>query len=181
VDAFSQATDRHPEVSVLDVFSQSADDHALRAFWAAHLLGRVLDQVDGLENPRTMQTHVVLRNLWERHGKTNVAAWGTFAPAVLGAVIVCLDRIDAELAARGRLVFASYDHLDRIGVFDAGIRRRYVRTLLALWLSLSNRYSHLRAKIFLREDLFDASELNFPDATKLRARSVSLEWDVEAL
>ena len=61
------------------------------------------------------------------------------------------------------------------------IRRRYVSSLLALWLSLSNRYRHLRPKIFLREDLLDAGELGFPDASKLRARSVSIDWDVESL
>ena len=54
-------------------------------------------------------------------------------------------------------------------------------SLLAMWLSLADRYRHIRPKIFVREDLFQASLAAFPDASKLEARSVSLEWRVEDL
>lgn len=40
---------------------------------------------------------------------------------------------------------------------------------------------HIRAKIFVREDLFAASTSAFPDASKLESRSVSLEWRTEDL
>ena len=54
-------------------------------------------------------------------------------------------------------------------------------SLLAMWLSLADRYRRIRPKIFVREDLFQASLSTFPDASKLDARSVSLEWRVEDL
>jgi len=50
-----------------------------------------------------------------------------------------------------------------------------------MWLSLADRYRRIRPKIFVREDLFQASLAKFPDASKLDARSVSLEWRVEDL
>ncbi len=64
---------------------------------------------------------------------------------------------------------------------DPAIRRRYIRTLLALWLSLLSRYQRLRGKVFLRDDLFDAGELGFADATKLRGYAETLSWDHAAL
>ena len=54
-------------------------------------------------------------------------------------------------------------------------------SLLAMWLSLADRYRNIRPKIFVREDLFQASLSAFPDASKLDARSVSIEWRVEDL
>jgi hypothetical protein len=50
-----------------------------------------------------------------------------------------------------------------------------------LWLSLSQRYDHLRGKILLREDLFQAALTSFADATKLEARSVRIEWNAGKL
>lgn len=107
----------------------------------------------------------------------DLPAWVGHAEQNLGTITTQLDALDRTLLQRDQTVFAAYDHLDRIGAFNRETRRRYVSTLLALWLSLSNRYKRIRAKIFLRDDLFVEGEHAFPDASKLRPRSVSLEWD----
>ncbi|MBN2195258.1 MAG: hypothetical protein JW751_20745 [Polyangiaceae bacterium] len=54
-------------------------------------------------------------------------------------------------------------------------------SLLAMWLLLADRYRHIRPKVFVREDLFQSSLAAFPDASKLDARSISIEWRVEDL
>jgi hypothetical protein len=79
-------------------------------------------------------------------------------------------------------------HFDRVGhygliVFDAldRVSQRWhamdaiVRDLLrtALWLK---SFSHLSAKIFLREDQFERTVTNFPDASKLLATRAELSW-----
>ncbi len=176
IDAFSQRGIEHPEVATLDAFGQPANDADLRTFWMGHLLRR-------LTSIRPAWQELVpapLHDAW-REGGHDVASWIPAAQEHLAAVSHALDTIERRLIERDELIFATYDHLDRIGAFKPDVRRRYVSSLLALWLSLSNRYSKLRAKIFIREDLFRAGELGFPDATKLRARSVALDWDVGAL
>ena len=96
-------------------------------------------------------------------------------------LVLALDQIDASLHAAGRRVFCCYDALDRISPFNGHMRRRHIRVLLSLWSSLSSRHRSLRAKVFLRDDLLDPKALEFPDASKLRARSASLRWSHEDL
>lgn len=174
IDAFAQSPD-HPQDTTLDAFAKDRDEDTLRAFWMSHLLLRVAEERPGIASPPAD-----LRAAWLDH-RSDPARWVPLAQERLGAVASALDQVERELSKTGELVFATYDHLDRLGTFVPLIRRRYVSSLLALWLSLSNRYQRLRPKIFLREDLLDAGELGFPDASKLRARSVSIDWDVESL
>lgn len=174
IEGFAQSV-QHPSETVLDAFAATQDEDALRAFWMAHVLLRIVEEQPGLaEAPADLQA------MWRDH-RNEPARWVPLAQEHLGAVASALDQVERELAKRGQMVFVSYDHLDRLGTFAPLVRRRYVASLLALWLSLSNRYQKLRAKIFLREDLLDAGELGFPDASKLRARSVTIDWDVESL
>ncbi|HMY16254.1 MAG TPA: hypothetical protein PKA58_07975, partial [Polyangium sp.] len=174
IDAFSQNA-VHPQDTSLDAFAQTQDEDALRAFWMAHLLLRLADEMPGVADPPEN-----VRALWSQH-LSDPAQWVPIAQQSLGVIASGLDRFERALTNQKQLVFATYDHLDRLGTFQPLIRRKYVASLLSLWLSLSNRYRQLRAKIFLREDLLDAGELGFPDASKLRARSISIDWDVESV
>ncbi|MEP7125244.1 MAG: hypothetical protein ABJE95_30215 [Byssovorax sp.] len=174
MEAFAQSM-HHPSEAILDTFAEGRGEDALRAFWMAHLLLRIAEERPGLVEPPAD-----LQAMWTSH-RGDPERWVPLAQERLGAVATGLDQVERELGKRGQMVFATYDHLDRIGTFNPLIRRRYVASLLALWLSLSNRYQKLRAKIFLREDLLDAAGLAFTDASKLRARSVSLDWDIESL
>ncbi|MFN9400073.1 MAG: hypothetical protein ACK57T_10000, partial [Dolichospermum sp.] len=51
-----------------------------------------------------------------------------------------------------------------------------IRELLAFWLDRWRRWERIRPKIFLRTDLFREDFLSFPDASKLKAYQVNLEW-----
>lgn len=179
VAAFAESAD-HPQPAVLDHLVAQIDpasDDPLRTFWAVHLLARLVDmRVPGATMPSALAEAV-------RAAPGDPGAWVGSAQQHLAAVIAALDTIDRTLEKERTYVFASYDHLDRLGSLTAtrNTRQRLVRSLLALWLSLSSRYRRLRAKIFLRPDLLEEAERAFPDASKLRARSISLEWDVSSL
>jgi hypothetical protein len=175
LDAFSESASYHPQVSTLDDFAgKQLDAAALRTFWSAHLLKRLTQELQvGVELPSELE------QMW--YENMTVERWFPTAANHQGDINAALDEIERHLEAQDRYVFATYDHLDRIGTFDRNKRGRYASGLLALWLSLSNRYRHLRAKIFLREDLFEDAIQSFPDATKLRPRSVSIDWEVASL
>ncbi|HVV86738.1 MAG TPA: hypothetical protein VHE35_26955 [Kofleriaceae bacterium] len=179
VAAFAESPE-HPQPAVLDQVVariNSSSDDPLRTFWAVHLLARLADaSVPGATMPPPLAAAV-------RAAPGDPGAWLDKAQVHLAAVIAALDVVDRTLEKSSTYLFASYDHLDRLGALTAtrNARQRLVRSLLALWLSLSSRYRRLRAKIFLRPDLLEEAERAFPDASKLRARSVSLEWDVSAL
>jgi hypothetical protein len=178
IDAFSEQAP-HPSSLVLDQFVSSlagASDAPLRTFWAVHLL-------ECLSRAGVSAARLPTEISNARGYPSSPAEWVPVAERQLAKVMACLDLVDSELSAHKELVFASYDHLDRIGLLEPNsqIRERLIRALVALWLSLSTRYRSLRSKIFLRPDLFEQAQKSFPDASKLRSRSVSLDWDVDSL
>ncbi|MCL6445315.1 MAG: hypothetical protein K6T83_17965 [Alicyclobacillus sp.] len=82
-----------------------------------------------------------------------------------------LDTIDEHLTAIDQWVFIAYDGLE---AFDAAGSYMPIRALVGFWFDRLRRWKRLRAKIFLRRDLFDVGRLNFPDASKLRAHTFDL-------
>ena len=82
---------------------------------------------------------------------------------------------DAEFDARGVYFLVLFDALDRCAD-DWDDLSRNVRGLLQIALD-QRAYRRLRIKIFLRSDQFDERTLtDFPDASKLLASSVALNW-----
>ena len=57
----------------------------------------------------------------------------------------------------------------------------FLRSLLSFWHTHSNRWKHLRCKIFLRNDLYLSQMLAFPDASKLSSNTVQLVWNTVSL
>ncbi|HEX5753673.1 MAG TPA: hypothetical protein VFZ09_46215 [Archangium sp.] len=175
IDAFSDDSQAHPQPIVLDSIAATRSMGSLRVFWMTHLLVRIQAGLPG--SPPLPPQLVTVREGREH----DLAQWLPWAEANIGQVASALDGLESYLSKQKRTVFATYDHLDRLGEFDREVRSRYASSLLALWLSLSNRFRHLRAKIFLRDDLFEDAEGSFADASKLRPRSIALDWTVEAL
>lgn len=174
-EAFSTHSTDHPEVGTLASHALRADDLALRAFWMAHLLRRL-----SVVAPEVVQIPEQVRSILEAP-IADLGAWLPQAGEHLGAISAALDAADRALDAADRTVVATYDNLDLVGQFVPEVRRRYVATLLSLWLSLAGRYRRLRGKVFLRDDLFDAAELGFADASKLRSKSERLDWEAAEL
>lgn len=174
-EAFSTHSQDHPEVGTLASHAAKVGDLALRAFWMAHLLRR-LDAVA----PEIVQIPENVRSILAVP-VADLGAWLPQAEERLGAISSVLDAADRALEAADRTLVATYDNLDLVGQFVSDVRRRYVATLLSLWLSLASRYRRLRGKVFLRDDLFDAAELGFADASKLRSKSERLDWEAPEL
>lgn len=113
--------------------------------------------------------------------RNNIALWGQDTSASVTDATRYLDGINAWCQAEGKKVFVIYDHLDHIGITDRTARENASAGLLLMWLLLSTRYRSLHAKIFIREDLFEASMTAGADANKLKARSVRLVWESGSL
>ncbi len=82
---------------------------------------------------------------------------------------------NATLTAEGKILLVAFDGLDRLAnTWKSTIE--LVRGLLQTQLDFS-KYSHLRTKAFIRPDLLaDPAVRRFPDASKLVALAVKLEW-----
>jgi hypothetical protein len=145
----------------------------IRRFWLGHLIGRIA------ESHKTVLEPPPFFVKW-REAPADPAHW---LPSIVdpARLVPWLDQLESSLAAQDQTLVVTYDHLDKIGVRSRDIRRRVLPPLLALWLSLSNRYRRIRAKIFLRRDLFDESVANTADVSKLLARAETLGWSVSAL
>ena len=65
-----------------------------------------------------------------------------------------LDILEKRLEEAGNWIFVGYDELDILGGFDWQLMARLVRGLVAFWSDYSRRWRRIRAKVFLRSDLF---------------------------
>lgn len=174
---FAETSMEHPSPEAVLRLADGGDamlaEGKARAFWLGHLIGRI-STAGGLSLDAPP-----LLNAW-REAPNDPQHW-LEAVGDPTRLMLWLDRLETELAAQQRVLVITYDHLDKIGVRRRDIRRRVLPPLLALWLSFSNRYRHIRAKIFLRRDLFDEAVAHTADVTKLMARSETLRWSLAAL
>jgi hypothetical protein len=171
LDGFSERQKYHPLLEVVEQWGSSVEEESLlRAFWFGHLVGCLsrISAASPLPEP--------FGQSWKR-GKPE--EWVPLARTQLSELAQWLDQLDED--RHGRLIFVSYDHLDKLGLKQLKLRSRFTAALSSMWLSLSNRLSSIKGKIFLREDLFRSSQLGTTDASKLETRSVSLYWSSEDL
>jgi hypothetical protein len=163
----------HPSPGVVGAFANEASQPQLRLFWFGWLCAR-LSAVPGVTLPDGEFSKFVpaFSESWD------LAELGRLAAAETGRLMSWLDALDRSRA--GRPIVVTYDALDRVEA-AAKARDGLTANLLGMWLSLADRYVNVRPKVFVREDLFQSSVAAFADASKLGARSVSLEWRVEDL
>ncbi len=163
------ASSEHPSQQVVGSFGDAATDDQCRFFWFAWLCARLCSATDTVL-PRGALASV----LGKGHDPAGLA---DATRSQLSELTTWMDALDRGAP---NPIVVTYDGLDRI-VSSSVIRRKMTSSLLAMWLSLADRYRRIRPKVFVREDLFQASLSAFPDASKLDARSVSIEWRVEDL
>lgn len=168
LEGYSGAAE-HPSPMVVGAFDKTAKEDRRRFFWFAWLCARLSSQT-GVALPAGPIVDALKKGC-------DPGSLADAAEGQLGALSAWIDALE-----RGRTgpIVVSYDGLDRIGS-TSSTRQRMTASLLAMWLSLADRYRRIRPKVFVREDLFQASLSAFPDASKLDARSVSIEWRVEDL
>jgi hypothetical protein len=140
----------------------------------------VLDQltvVDGF-SPELVWRAVLWRYALETTGLSAPSTWReTLAKCAQDAERVQLDLHNADLAlrARHRRLLVVFDALDRLGSDWDTIRKRS-QALLRLTLAV-RQYRAIKVKVFIRSDQYaDDALFSFPDASKLKAAAVALEW-----
>lgn len=97
--------------------------------------------------------------------------WVRDQPEQLARRMQLADQHVGENGRHGLIVFDALDRVSQSWQAMDTIVRDLLR--MALWLK---SFSHLSAKIFLREDQFERPVTNFPDASKLLATRAELSW-----
>lgn len=143
---------------------------ALRETWFAYLVRTVSKQL--AEDDR-----VVLQPLLSPPGADIQAVQEAFRG--LGTQpVVALDRLDQRLEREDRHIFVTYDELDVLGGGDWGLIEAGVGGLVAFWAAYARRWRRIRAKLFLRTDLYERhARAGGADLAKLAAGRVDLIWN----
>jgi hypothetical protein len=96
--------------------------------------------------------------------------------------LLALDKLDQTLENHNSWIFIGYDELDILGGSDWAAMISAVQRLIEFWSGYSRRWQRIRAKIFLRSDLFRRhANLGGADLAKLAANRVELRWNNQNL
>lgn len=95
--------------------------------------------------------------------------------------------LDTQIAQQHQVLETSntiitliYDYLDVQIPEDNELRSKVVSALLEVWREIQTKYHHIRAKIFLRKDIFDR-EVNVTDKVKFQNSSAEISWEYDQL
>ncbi|MEI8373240.1 MAG: hypothetical protein WCJ35_10460 [Planctomycetota bacterium] len=146
------------------------DREAAFKLWFAYLV-RVLQ---GELRCRDSET---LRSLLNPDGGEPNKVYEAFCSFSGNEPLLALDRLDKDLQQNDRYLFVGYDELDTLGANDWQTMSAAIRGLIAFWSAYTRRWQRIRAKVFLRTDLFHryATE-GGGDLAKLAANRVELVW-----
>lgn len=169
-----------PANTVFNKYAKVQDAEEITCFWSG-LLCAVLLRHEGheIEDAATdfmgknqvecLHRYGNMPERWLGWMKGNQEKWEAF-----------LDRCDDFFHKEKRQIFITYDELDRT-CSDYNDLLVYIRSLLSFWFAHNNRWGNLKAKIFLRSDLYDSRALHFVDSSKMRAYQLELRWDCLSL
>lgn len=105
------------------------------------------------------------------------AKWVSEHPDEQEEALAAADKRAVESKATCLILFDALDRLhssrERADELIVGILR--------LALELRTTTKNLRAKVFIRPDMYDSLRLRFPDASKLTANAVDLSWSITNL
>ena len=149
-------------------------DEDAKKIWHAMLVRRLADRFDGR---RKEKLKPILEPMTAELSEI-LAAYD--APETNPTA--ALDELEQSLQQGDRRIFVGYDELDTLGGFDWALMARMVRGLVAFWSDYSRRWQRIRAKIFLRSDLFRRhAGMGTADFAKLAATRAELRWPDPAL
>lgn len=174
----------HRDFPSSDILDQFAEDKLARFYWAGSLMILLMNTAS--LNPQLRE--IALQSLdpkdfeqfssrdslktptrWLPYIKQNPEVWENI-----------LDKMDEWLDRNNQWIFVAYDSLDRLTGQYSDLFP-FLRSLLSFWHTHSNRWKHLRCKIFLRNDLYQSQMLAFPDASKLSSNTIQLAWNTVSL
>jgi hypothetical protein len=173
---YAAAEKDFPPGGVIRQFARTRQPVDLQTFWLA-LLVRVLCKsgdvpLGDLPEP--------LRGTFQTLSP-DIEAWYPSLGPHLGGLFVALDALDRRLHEHDRHVFVTYDDLDRVSPGDWATLQTVLQGLVQFWAAYKLRYKRLRAKLFLRRDLYERAALFGPDIAKIAANRVELLWTTSEL
>ncbi|MGM3306583.1 P-loop ATPase, Sll1717 family [Anabaena sp. WFMT] len=164
-----------PSQETIETVMQNANNLDWRAFWIGLMLGIILRQNN---EALTSNWAEVIPPVTRQALLNNLSLLSDWFPLVrqeLETINHALELLDEKLIETDEWLFITYDELDRL-VSSYNKLAAPIGELLAFWLDRWRRWERIRPKIFLRTDLFREEFLGFPDASKLKAHQINLEW-----
>ncbi|MBP2339231.1 hypothetical protein JOF41_005409 [Saccharothrix coeruleofusca] len=143
---------------------------------------RALDHLQRIAKPEDIWTAVVLCAV-RAEGISELVEWSDRVRWLLehpDASERALAKADDNAGRHGVTMLFLFDGLDRLHS-SRDVNDSLVRGILQVALDLRTRTRNLRAKVFIRPDMFDGIRLNFPDASKLVANAADLTWSPTSL
>jgi energy-coupling factor transporter ATP-binding protein EcfA2 len=145
------------------------DPQAILKLWFAYLIKILREEFDELARQK-------LDRLLKQPGGDAFANYETFN-SLGDEPLLALDRLDSMLEKSDRRIFLAYDELDTLGGTDWEVMNRAVRGLVNFWATYTRRWRRIRAKIFLRTDLYHrVSVAGGADLAKLSANRAEITW-----
>lgn len=160
------------------------DSHALakwvrtdadaKSIWHVMLVRRLADRLDGQQrenlHPLLQPSAVAVGELLQAYDTSEASP------------TAALDDLEKRLRQEDSRIYVGYDELDTLGGFDWALMARMVRGLVAFWSDYGRRWQRIRAKVFLRSDLFRRhAGMGTADFAKLAANRAELAWSEAAL
>lgn len=144
---------------------RGTDTDILETLWFTYLFRLLSDKMDIEKGNALMSIEPadIERNLEAFHS--------------LDVPVSFLDRLDQKLERENRFIFITYDEIDTFGGGKWEFVEAGTRSLVAFWAAYARRWKRIRAKIFLRTDLYDRhAKVGGADLAKLAANRVDLSW-----
>lgn len=158
-----------PSPRAWETFAADNDSGALQILWLSVLARSLTDELEPVEQAQ-------LAPILKAEGSDPVHLYD--AARERAAVIErTFDALETRLRARDRALFVMYDELDTLFHTQWSAMMKVIQALMAMWGGYYRRWKFIRAKFFLRSDLFEESaQLSTSDVAKMAARRVDLHW-----
>jgi len=166
-------------------FEEQAGQEQWSRLWSVYSLLKLVDKDNLASLSPMLQTGITpLLQSTASHEDTLLWLIEIVCSPLSGAIIEdALRTINQQLTKTRHKAWLFYDGLD-LGFGstpqDLQRRRRAVQGLLSWWLELGNALDNLKAKIFIREDLWQSLG-SFPNRTHYIGRDLVLKWKEEDL
>lgn len=171
-----------PTPGVCDGFLKHENPQNLGSFWGGLACAAILRRFALDEEIRHLADRYFGGQLGEDllNSSSEVSKWWKILDVQREQWESFLDKADDYLRKKDIQIFLVYDELDRICSNYADLFL-YIRGLLDFWYQHNSRLTNIKAKIFLRSDLYNSKALQFVDASKMRAYQLTLSWDTVSL
>lgn len=171
-----------PAANTCDELLVKAKPDNLTSFWGALLCSVILRQFIHEKEMEQLADQYFDERIKTKltESSSEISVWWNVFDSQKEKWESFLDKADSLLEKKGRFFCVVYDELDRIcSNYDELFK--FIRSLLDFWYRHHQRFTNIKAKIFLRNDLYNAKALQFVDASKMRAYQFELSWDVNSL